>query len=54
MKPTLIDKIKEGQFTDPQLVKILEEVKNGDRVDFNLGKDVLHFGNNLCVPNIKG
>lgn len=55
VKPTLVDKIKESQFTDPQLVKISEEVKNGDHVDFHIGEDVIiHFGNRLCVPSNEG
>lgn len=55
VKPTLIDKIKERQFSYPQLVKISEEVKNGDCVDFNMGEDdIFHFVNWLCVPNIEG
>lgn len=55
VKPTLINQIKESQFTDLQPVKISEEVRNGDHVHFNMGEDdIIHLGNYFCVPNNEG
>ena len=52
VQPTLIDKIKAAQSGDPQLFKIMEQVRGGSRFDFSISDDgVLRFGNSLCVPN---
>ena len=52
VQPTLIDKTKAAQSGDPQLLKIMEQVCGGSRLDFNISNDgVLWFGNRLCVPN---
>ena len=47
----LIEKIKASQCCDPQLMKIMEEVHGGNRLEFNISNDgALRFGNRLCVP----
>ena len=52
VQPTLIDKTKAAQSGDPQLLKIMEQVRGGSRLDFNISNDgVLRFHNRLCVPN---
>ena len=51
-KPILIDRIEEAQKSDVSLMKIVEEVKKGDKVDFVIRDDgILLFGNRLCIPN---
>ena len=51
VQPTLIEKIKVSQGCDPQLMKIMEEVYGGNRLEFNISSDgALRFGNRLCVP----
>uniref|UniRef100_A0A2N9HS09 Reverse transcriptase domain-containing protein n=1 Tax=Fagus sylvatica TaxID=28930 RepID=A0A2N9HS09_FAGSY len=51
VQPTLIEKIKISQGCDPQLMKIMEEVHGGNRLEFNISNDgALRFGNRLCVP----
>ena len=52
IQPTLIQKIKSSQVDDAQIVKIIGEVQEGKRPEFNVSNDgVLRFGNRLCVPN---
>ena len=52
VQPTLINKTKAAQSGDPQLLKIMEQVCGGSRLDFNISNDgVLRFRNRLCVPN---
>ena len=52
IQPTLIEKIKRSQVEDAQIVKIIGEVQEGKRLEFNMSNDgVLRFGNRLCVPN---
>jgi hypothetical protein len=44
-------KFKISQGCDPQLMKIMEEVRGGNRLEFNISNDgALRFGNRLCVP----
>jgi hypothetical protein len=51
VQPTLIEKIKSSQGCDPQLIKIMEEVRGGNRLEFNISNDgALRFGDKLCVP----
>ena len=51
VQPTLIEKIKSSQGCDPQLMKIMEEVRGGNRLEFNISNDgALRFGDRLCVP----
>ena len=52
IQPTLIKKIKSSQVDDAQIVKIIGEVQEGKRLEFNMSNDgVLRFRNRLCVPN---
>ena len=52
IQPTLIEKIKSSQVDDAQIVKIIREVQEGKRIEFNMSNDgVLRFRNRLCVPN---
>uniref|UniRef100_A0A7N2MWN1 RNA-directed DNA polymerase n=1 Tax=Quercus lobata TaxID=97700 RepID=A0A7N2MWN1_QUELO len=52
IQPTLIEKIKSSQVDDAQIIKIIEEVQEGKRPEFNVSNDgVLRFGKRLCVPN---
>ena len=52
IQPTLIEKIKSLEVDDAQIVKIIGEVQEGKRLEFNVPNDVvLRFGNRLCVPN---
>lgn len=52
-QPTLVNQIKRAQMEDLSLMKIANEVRNGDWTDFNLSVDgTLRFGNRLCVPNV--
>ena len=52
IQPTLIEKFKNSQVNDAQIVKIIEEVQEGKRPGFNVSNDgVLRFGKILCVPN---
>ncbi|XP_041025423.1 uncharacterized protein LOC121265827 [Juglans microcarpa x Juglans regia] len=51
VQPALIDRIKAAQKVDLGLVKLLEEVGNGDKPDFSIFKGgVLRFRGRLCVP----
>ena len=52
IQSTLIEKIKSLEVDDAQIVKIIGEVQEGKRPEFNVSNDVvLRFGNRLCVPN---
>lgn len=51
VQPTILDKVKSAQGVDPQLVKIMDEVRSGARTNFLLHDVALRFGNCLCVPN---
>ncbi|KAH7569678.1 hypothetical protein JRO89_XS06G0239800 [Xanthoceras sorbifolium] len=49
---TLINRIKQEQSSDAQLMKIIEDVVSGKRIDFNVSDDgVLWHEGRLCVPN---
>ena len=52
LTPTLIEKIKSSQIDDAQIVRIIGEVQEGKKPEFNVSNDgVLRFGNRICVPN---
>ena len=54
IRPVLIDRVKEAQGQDEQIVKIKEQVQQGNRVDFVISEDgTLLYGSILCVPNIE-
>ena len=39
VQPTLVEKVKIAQGSDPSLVKIMEEVKEGNRAKFEIHGD---------------
>ena len=44
--------IEESQQKDPQLLKIVEEVKENAKPDFRVDEEgILKFGKRLCMPN---
>jgi len=49
-----VDKIKEGQQGDSELVKMIKKVEEGTIQDFIIKDGVLKFRNRLCVPNHPG
>ena len=54
IQPSIVDKIKEGQASDPALLKIKDEVIQQKRPEFNLaGDETLRFGAHMCVPSIE-
>lgn len=53
VQPILVNQIKRAQMEDSSLMKIANEVRNGDRTDFSLVVDgTLKFANRLYVPNV--
>ena len=48
----MVDRIKERQKDDPELMKFLKKVEEGKGQHFLLKDGVLMFRNQLCVPNI--
>ncbi|XP_011625615.1 uncharacterized protein LOC105421113 [Amborella trichopoda] len=52
MEPQLFQRIRVAQKGDPQLVKILEELKTDGKEDFSMSNDeLLRFKDRLCVPH---
>ncbi|TXG67662.1 hypothetical protein EZV62_008937 [Acer yangbiense] len=52
VQPSLIDRIKEIQKKDHELIKIIGEVEKGGRLEFRVSSEgVLWFGKRLCVPD---
>jgi len=49
---SILDKIKEGQQKDPELMKLSQKVKEGSSPDFTLKEGVLRCRGHLCVPKI--
>ena len=55
VKSVLMDIIKTAQCRDPQLMKIMDEVQQGQVDDFVIGDDgTLRLGTRLCVPDVDG
>ena len=53
VRPVLIDKIRELQIQDPQIVKLRSEVESGQRGDLSLREDgTVVMGQRLCVPDV--
>ena len=48
----MVDRIKERQKDDPELVNLIMKVEEGSSQDFLLKDGVLWFRTRLCVPNI--
>ena len=54
VQPILIDRVREAQGQDEQMMKIKEQVQQGNRVDFIISEDgILLYGSRLCVPNVE-
>ncbi|XP_041015054.1 uncharacterized protein LOC121257868 [Juglans microcarpa x Juglans regia] len=52
VQPTLIDRIKHAQKEDSGLVRLVVEVKEGNKSEFSISEDgTLRFGSRLCVPD---
>ena len=52
VQPTLIEKVKIAQSSDPQLQKIRDLINLGSQSKFCIHEDgSLRFGHRLCVPN---
>lgn len=52
IRPVLKERIQEAQSHDPKLVEIIENVKQGKYINFNLHDDVLMYGDRICVPDV--
>jgi hypothetical protein len=51
----VLEEIKEGQRTDPELVKQQELINQGRGVDFKVNEDgIMRINNMICVPYILG
>ena len=53
VRPVLIERIRELQIQDPQIVKLRGEVEYGQRGDLSLREDgTVVMGQRLCVPDV--
>ena len=54
IRPMLIDRVREAQNQDEQMMKIKDQVQQGSRADFVISEDgTLLYGGRLCVPNVE-
>ena len=54
VRPVLIYTVREVQGQDEQMVKIKEQVQQGNKVDFMISDDdTLLYKGRLCVPNVE-
>ena len=54
LESTLLERIKQGQKEDPELIGHKESVESGKKLDFSITTDgVIRFQGRLCVPNDK-
>ena len=54
VRPVLIDRVREAQGQDEQMMKIKEQVQQGNRVDFMILEDgTFLYGSRLCVPKVE-
>ena len=54
LQPTLLEKIKQNQLSDPYLSRVKVDVELKKRADFQLSPDgVIVFKDRLCVPDIR-
>ena len=52
IQPTIFDGMKGAQALDPELVHIIERIREGKETTFTLSEDgILHLEGRLCVPN---
>ena len=47
---SIVDKIKEGQQEDPELLKLSKKVEEGSIQDFTLKEGLLRYRGRLCAP----
>ena len=52
IRPVLRQRIQEVQGSDPQLVKIQEQIQQGAETPFSVQDDTLLMNGRLCVPEI--
>lgn len=53
VRPSLVQQVKDAQMHDPQLTKVIDEIKLGYALGFLFNKDcALRYGTRLCVPNV--
>ena len=52
VRPVLVDRVREAQYNDPSIVRLMERASNGAAADhFSVRRDeTLLFKNRLCVP----
>ncbi|KAL6223443.1 hypothetical protein ACLB2K_006830 [Fragaria x ananassa] len=51
VRPVLVDKVREAQYNDPSIVRLIERAANGAAVNFSVRRDgSLLFKSRLCVP----
>ena len=52
IQPTIFDGMKRAQALDPELVHIMERIREENETNFTLSEDgILHLEGRLCVPN---
>ncbi|KAL6189166.1 hypothetical protein ACLB2K_040556 [Fragaria x ananassa] len=51
VRPVLVDKVREAQYNDPSIVRLMEKAANGVAKNFSVRRDgSLLFKSRLCVP----
>ena len=51
VRPLLVDQIQAGQFQDPQMIKLKEEIEKGKKAEFQIIDDgMIVKGQRMCVP----
>ncbi|KAL0294871.1 UNVERIFIED_CONTAM: Retrovirus-related Pol polyprotein from transposon [Sesamum calycinum] len=55
LKPDFVDQIKEAQTQDPFLLRILERMNQGKKLNFSIRADgAIVNGERICVPDVDG
>ena len=55
IKPDFVDQIKKAQTQDPFLLRMLERIRLGKKINFSIRVDgVIVNGGRVCVPAIDG
>ncbi|KAL0456204.1 UNVERIFIED_CONTAM: Transposon Tf2-12 polyprotein [Sesamum latifolium] len=55
LKPDFVNQIKEAQTRDPFLLRMLERMKQGKKLNFSIRADgVIVNGERVCVPDVDG
>ena len=51
VRPLLVDQIQARQLQDPQMIKLKEEIKKGEKAEFQIRDDgMIVKGQRMCVP----